>query len=115
MTGDRRVPPRRIASPTITEVLAAFLDEQRSRLRPATTRQYESAISLFKASMGGRQVLGDVTVSGNEVSVETKTTSWAGRFAQLLDEKVGPGVELFSVTYRDVNAFPREAGRGKRR
>ncbi len=42
-----------IASPTITEVLGRFLEEQRMRIKPATFRKYDDVIYFFKESMNG--------------------------------------------------------------
>lgn len=50
MTRDKTA---RIAKPTIAEVLAQFLAEQKERLKPGTLRNYESVIELFTHSMNG--------------------------------------------------------------
>ncbi len=42
-----------IASPTITEVLGKFLEEQRMRIKSATFGKYEDIVYLFKESMNG--------------------------------------------------------------
>ena len=42
-----------ITSPTITEVLGRFLEEQRTRIKPATFGKYEDIVYFFKESMNG--------------------------------------------------------------
>jgi len=49
---------------------------------------------------GARQSLGDVVLSGSEIRVETRSASWAARFAQLLHEKLGTGVRLVDVHWQ---------------
>lgn len=41
----------RVASPTIAEVLAQFLAEQKDRLAPRTFAQYRSAVELLQHSL----------------------------------------------------------------
>jgi hypothetical protein len=45
--------PAVVASPTIREVLAAFLADQRERLSPRTFRQYESVVELLICCLDG--------------------------------------------------------------
>lgn len=40
--------PKGIAQPAISEVLAAFLEEQRQRLKPRTFRRYEDVVQLLQ-------------------------------------------------------------------
>lgn len=50
MTRSRTAP---VAKPTIAEVLAQFLAEQRGRLAPRTFAQYRGAVELLQDSLNG--------------------------------------------------------------
>lgn len=48
----------RIASPTIAEVLAEFLEDQRKRLAPKTFADYRGIVKLFESCMNGHAYQG---------------------------------------------------------
>ena len=59
---------------------------------------------------GARQSLGDLVLSGSEIRVETKTASWAARFAQLLHEKLGADARLAAVEWQSWQEMMRSLG-----
>jgi len=75
-------------------------DEEGEGLHFCWTRAYPKGHWSPLAGPGARQGLGDVVAFGREVRVETKTASWAARFAQLLYEEFGSGVKLAGVEWK---------------
>ncbi|MFZ5633360.1 MAG: SEC-C metal-binding domain-containing protein [Bacillota bacterium] len=61
------------------------------------TREYPEGHTSPAAQMGGRQVLGNITIEKNAMLAETGTLSWAGRLMTRLCELAGD-----NITFEDV-------------
>jgi hypothetical protein len=73
--------------------------EEDGRFLFSWTREYPEDHTSPAAKMGGRQVLGSITIEKNAMLAETRTLSWAGRLMTRLCELAGDNIAFEDVRW----------------